>query len=111
MERLFTIVRQTRDRKVAVLFVSHRLDEVFDVCDTATVLRDGRLVVNARTSDLTTADLVRYMVGREVSLFPKVDTPVGEVLLEVKGLSRQGAFEDVSFSVRGGEKRRAWRVW
>ena len=60
-------------------------------------------MVNARTSDLTTADLVRYMVGREVSLFPKVETPVGEVLLEVRGLTRLGAFEDVSFSVRGGE--------
>ena len=103
VERLFTIVRQTRDRDVAVLFVSHRLDEVFDVCDTATVLRDGRHVVTTATRDLTTADLVRYMVGREVSLFPKVETPVGDVLLEVQGLTRLGAFDDVSFSVRGGE--------
>jgi rhamnose transport system ATP-binding protein len=103
VERLFAIVRQTRDRGVAVLFVSHRLDEVFQVCDSATVFRDGRLVTTARTRDLTTADLVRYMVGREVALFPKVDTPAGEVFLEVKGLTRTGVFEDVSFTVRKGE--------
>lgn len=103
VERLFTIVRQLRDRGVAVLFVSHRLDEVFDLCDWATVFRDGRHVVTTATSELTTADLVRHMVGRAVSLFPKVETPVGDVLLEVKGLTRVGAFRDVSFSVRAGE--------
>ena len=103
VERLFTIVRQTRDRGVAVLFVSHRLDEVFELCDRATVLRDGKHVVTAATSDLTPADLVRHMVGRTVSLFPKVESPVGDVLLEVDGLSRGDAFRDVSFSVRAGE--------
>jgi rhamnose transport system ATP-binding protein len=101
--RLFTIVRQTRDRGVAVLFVSHRLDEVFELCDTATVFRDGRHVVTAPTASLTTADLVRHMVGRAVTLFPKVESPVGDVLLEVSGLSRGEAFRDVSFSVRAGE--------
>ena len=103
VERLFTIVRQTRDRGVAVLFVSHRLDEVFELCDRATVLRDGKHVVTAATSDLSPADLVRHMVGRTVSLFPKVESPVGDVLLEVDGLSRGDAFRDVSFSVRAGE--------
>lgn len=103
VERLFTIVRQLRDRGVAVLFVSHRLNEVFDLCDRATVLRDGRHVITTETSELTTADLVRHMVGRAVSLFPKVETPVGDVLLEVRGLTRVGAFRDVGFSVRAGE--------
>jgi rhamnose transport system ATP-binding protein len=103
VERLFTIVRQTRDRGVAVLFVSHRLDEVFELCDRATVLRDGRHVVTAATSELTPAALVRHMVGRTVELFPKVESPVGDVLLEVDGLSRGEAFRDVSFSVRAGE--------
>jgi rhamnose transport system ATP-binding protein len=103
VERLFTIVRQTRDRGVAVLFVSHRLDEVFELCDVATVFRDGRHVVTAPTSSLTTADLVRYMVGRAVTLFPKVESPVGDVLLEVEGLGRGEAFRDVSFTVRAGE--------
>ncbi len=103
VERLFTIVRRLRDRGVSVLFVSHRLDEVFDVCDRATVLRDGRFVISTPTSELTTADLVRHMVGRAVSLFPKVESPVGDVLLEVDGLTRFGDFRDISFSVRAGE--------
>ena len=103
VERLFTIVRRLRDRGVAILFVSHRLDEVFALCDRATVFRDGRHVITTATSELTTADLVRYMVGRTVSLFPKVDNPVGEVLLAVSDLTRAGVFRDVSFSVRAGE--------
>ena len=103
VERLFTIVRRLRDRGVSVLFVSHRLDEVFELCDRATVLRDGRHVVTTATRELTTADLVRYMVGRAVTLFPKVETPIGEVLLEVEGLTRVGVFRDIGFSVRAGE--------
>ncbi len=103
VERLFAIVRRLRDRGVAILFVSHRLDEVFDLCDQATVLRDGRHVVSAPTTDLTTADLIRHMVGRSVTLFPRVESPVGDVLLEIDGLTRSGTFEDVTFKVRAGE--------
>jgi rhamnose transport system ATP-binding protein len=103
VERLFEIVRTLRDRGVAILFVSHRLDEVFELCDQTTVLRDGRLVLSASTGDLTTADLIRNMVGRAVTLFPRVESPVGDVLLEVQGLSRGDAFEDVTFDVRSGE--------
>ena len=103
VERLTTIVRRLRQRGVAILFVSHRLDEVFDLCDRATVFRDGRHVVTTETSQLTTADLVRYMVGRTVSLFPKVDNPIGEVVLEGTSLTRVGVFRDVSFAVRAGE--------
>ena len=101
--RLFTIVRRLRERGVSVLFVSHRLDEVFELCDRATVFRDGRHVVTTATSQLSTADLIRSMVGRVVSLFPKVETPIGEVLLEVTGLARVGVFRDIGFSVRAGE--------
>jgi len=103
VERLFTIVRRLRDRGVAILFVSHRLDEVFALCDRATVFRDGRHVVTVPTVGLTTADLIRHMVGRTVSLFPKVENPIGDVLLEVRGLTRVGVFRDVSFAVRAGE--------
>ena len=103
VERLFTIVRRLRDRGVAILFVSHRLDEVFALCDRATVFRDGKHVITTPTSELTTADLVRHMVGRAVSLFPKVETPIGDVLLEVRGLTRIGVFRDIGFSVRSGE--------
>ncbi len=103
VDRLFTIVRRLRERGVSILFVSHRLDEVFDLCDRATVFRDGRHVITSETATLTTADLVRHMVGRAVSLFPKVETPVGDVLLEVDHLTRAGAFRDISFNVRAGE--------
>ena len=100
---MFAIVRRLRERGVSILFVSHRLDEVFDVTDRATVFRDGRHVITTTTNSLTTADLVRHMVGRTVSLFPKVETPIGDVLLEVKGLTRSGVFRDISFSVHAGE--------
>ena len=103
VDRLFTIVRNLRARGVAILFVSHRLDEVFELCDRATVFRDGKHVITTPTSELTTADLVRHMVGRSVSLFPKVETPIGEVFLEVEGLTREGVFRDVTFDVRHGE--------
>jgi ABC-type sugar transport system ATPase subunit len=88
---------------VAVLFVSHRLEEVFELCDRATVLRDGRHIVTALTAQLTAADLVRHMVGRSVSLFPRTAAKIGEVLLDVRNLTRLGAFRDISFSVRAGE--------
>ena len=103
VERLFTIVRRLRDRGVAILFVSHRLEEVFELSERATVFRDGRHVITMATAELTTADLVRHMVGRTVSLFPKIETPLGEILLAVRGLSRTGVFRDISFSVRAGE--------
>ena len=103
VDRLFDIVRQTRDRGVAVLFVSHRLEEVFELCGRATVLRDGRHVITSPTSELTTADLVRHMVGRSVSLFPRSTAQIGDVLLDVRGLTRVGSFRDVSFHVRTGE--------
>src|SRR5438067_916010 len=103
VERLFSIVRPLRDRGLAVLFVSHRLEEVFALCERATVLRDGRHVVTASTRELAPGDLIRHMVGRDVSLFPKAETTAGDVLLEVRNLTRSGAFRDISFEVRAGE--------
>ena len=103
VRRLFSIVRRTRDAGVAVMFVSHRLEEVFEISERTTVFRDGRHVVTAPTSELTTASLIRHMVGRTVTLFPKVETHAGEILLDVRGLTRIGMFRDVSFMVRAGE--------
>jgi rhamnose transport system ATP-binding protein len=101
--RLFSIVRRLRDRGVAVLFVGHRLHEIFEICERATVLRDGRHVITAPLSELTTADLIRHMVGRSVTLFPKADATIGNTLLEARNLGRTGEFEDISFRVRAGE--------
>ncbi|MGK5172055.1 sugar ABC transporter ATP-binding protein [Geodermatophilus sp. CPCC 205761] len=104
VERLFTVARSLRDSGAAVLFISHRFDEVFDLCDRITVMRDGQWVSTDATADLTVDQVVRRMVGREVSsLFPKLDVEAGEVVLSVRGLSRRGVFSDVSFDVRAGE--------
>jgi rhamnose transport system ATP-binding protein len=102
--RLLSIARQLRDEGRAVLFISHRFDEVFDLCDTVTVMRDGRTVSTDPIEDVTVDDLVRRMVGRPVSdLYPKIPGSVGEVMLEVHGLGQQGVFHDISFEVRAGE--------
>jgi rhamnose transport system ATP-binding protein len=102
-ERLFAIVERLRSRGTSVLFVSHRLEEVFALCERATILRDGRHVLTAETSELTTAELIRHMVGRAVTLFPKAESKIGEILLEVDRIGREDAFHDVSFVVRSGE--------
>src|SRR3954453_17414402 len=104
VERLFGVVRTLKARGAAVLFISHRLDEIFEICDTVTVLRDGEVTHDGATKDLTTDELVRRMVGRELSqLFPKLDTEIGAPLLKVERLTREGVFVDVSFEVRRGE--------
>ncbi|WP_017568760.1 sugar ABC transporter ATP-binding protein [Nocardiopsis halotolerans] len=103
-ERLFTVARTLRDSGAALLFISHRFDEVFALCDRVTVVRDGAFVSCDPTSDLDVDTVVRRMVGREVtSLYPKEDAERGEVLLEVDGLTRHGVFADVSMKVRAGE--------
>src|SRR4029077_5326729 len=96
--------RTLRERGAAVLFISHRLEEVFALCDTVTVMRDGEVVHDARTSELTPGEVVRRMVGRELSaLFPKEETEIGGPVLTVHRLTREGVFTDVSFEVKAGE--------
>ena len=104
VEKLFTITRQLRQNGVAILFVSHRLEEVFELADRITIMRDGAHVITAPTSQFSSEDVIRYMVGRELtSLFPKSDAEIGEVLLDVRHLTRKGVFEDISFQLRRGE--------
>ncbi|KIH97102.1 D-ribose transporter ATP-binding protein [Streptomonospora alba] len=104
VERLFAVARSLRDGGAAVLFISHRFDEVFQLCDRVTVMRDGGYVSTDPVAELTVDDLVHRMVGREVSaLFPKQEVAPGETVLEVEGLGRAGVFADVGFSVRAGE--------
>jgi rhamnose transport system ATP-binding protein len=103
-QRLLDVAGRLRDRGAAVVFVSHRLDEVFALCDRITVMRDGATVSEALVPQTTPGEAVRLMVGRELTeLFPKVPADVGPVVLDVKGLHRTGAFRDVSFTVRAGE--------
>jgi rhamnose transport system ATP-binding protein len=101
--RLFAVARSLRDAGAAVLFISHRFDEIFDLCDRVTVMRDGRWISTDPTDVLTVDQLVRRMVGREVSsMYPKGDATVGEARLEVRGLTRRGSFADITFTVHGG---------
>ncbi|HET9169212.1 MAG TPA: sugar ABC transporter ATP-binding protein [Actinospica sp.] len=102
--RLFAVVRTLREQGAAVLFISHRLEEVFALCQRVTTLRDGARVAGEPVEGLTESDLVERMVGRALDeLYPKQDTTVGEVALRVSRLTREGVFTDVSFDVRGGE--------
>jgi rhamnose transport system ATP-binding protein len=104
VERLFGVVETLRARDAAVLFISHRLEEVFALCSTVTVLRDGEVTFDGGSHELTTDELVRKMVGRELNqLFPKVDAEIGAPALRVERLTREGVFTDVSFDVRRGE--------
>ncbi|MCR2800143.1 sugar ABC transporter ATP-binding protein [Microbacterium sp. zg-Y818] len=104
VERLFAVARSLRDEGRALLFISHRFDEVFALCDTVTVMRDGSYVDTTAIADTTVDELVRQMVGRDVTdLFPKFPTEVGEVVLDVRGVTRAGVFRDVSFHLRAGE--------
>ncbi len=104
VERLFAVARSLRDEGRALLFISHRFDEVFALCDTVTVMRDGAYVHTTPLADTTVDDLVRQMVGRDVTeLFPKLPSTPGEVVLEVEGLTRKGVFRDISFTLRAGE--------
>jgi rhamnose transport system ATP-binding protein len=104
VERLFAVVRALRDSGAAVLFISHRFDEVFALCQRVTVLRDGRWVSTDPAADLTVDQLIRRMVGREVSsLYPKSAAALGAPRLVVEGLGRRGFFSDVSFTVHSGE--------
>lgn len=104
VERLFRQVRLLRDSGVSILFISHRLDEVFRISDRITVFRDGRHISTRPASDVSEDLLVREMVGREASdFFSRGEHPVGETVLRVDSLTRAGVFADVSFEVRRGE--------
>jgi len=104
VRRLFTVARGLRDAGCAVVFISHRLDEVADLCDAVTVMRDGEHVSTDAVADVTADELVRRMVGREVAeLYPKVPSTPGEVALRVEGLESAGTFHGVTFEVRAGE--------
>jgi len=102
--KLFEIVRLLKERGVAVIYISHRLVEVFQLADKVTVLRDGKFVDSKPVSETDEDDLIRMMVGRTITdLFPKLPSEVGDPILEVKGLTRHPQTKDVSFSVRSGE--------
>ncbi|HTU73369.1 MAG TPA: sugar ABC transporter ATP-binding protein [Trebonia sp.] len=105
VDRLFEVVRTLRSQGAAVLFISHRLEEVFAICQRATVMRDGKHVLTSDLPGLTAGDLVRAMVGRELAERAQAagGTSAGEPVLGVDRLTREGVFTDISLTVRSGE--------
>jgi rhamnose transport system ATP-binding protein len=102
--RLFAVARSLRDEGRALVFISHRFDEVFALCDHVTVMRDGSYISTDRVAETTESQIVAKMVGREVGeLFPKTPAEIGDVVLDVQGLETAGEFHGVSFQVRAGE--------
>jgi rhamnose transport system ATP-binding protein len=104
VQRLFRIVHTLRQQGVAILFISHRMEEVFEIADRITILRDGRWISTTPRAELTPATAISRMVGREVrELFRRERRQPGPLRLSVRGLHREGAFQDVSFDLRAGE--------
>src|SRR3954454_15263675 len=103
-KRLMAVVKRLRDRGVGIVYVSHRLPEIFALADRVTVLRDGTYVGTKPIGEVTEGDLVSMMVGRAIDhLVPKVETTPGAVILEVKNLSYRNIVNDISLTVRAGE--------
>jgi inositol transport system ATP-binding protein len=101
---LFRLIRELKGDGRGVLYITHRLGEVFEVADEISVLRDGRHIGTRAVSETTSDELIRWMVGRELTqLFPRGDFAPGQVLLSVRGLGLEGRFRDVSFDLRAGE--------
>jgi rhamnose transport system ATP-binding protein len=101
---LFRIVRLLRERGVGIVYISHRLEEVFMLADRVTVLRDGAYVATREVADVSEDDLVNMMVGRTIeNLFPKLEAKLGRPMLELRGLTREPAFRDVDLVLRAGE--------
>jgi ABC-type sugar transport system ATPase subunit len=104
VEHLFNVIRTLRDRGIGILYVTHKLEEVMEICERVTVLRDGRLISSRMVSETTNDELVTDMVGRAIkTLFPKSHTGKGEVMLDVRNLSTEKKLKEVSFQVRAGE--------
>ena len=104
IDELFRIVAQLKAEGRSIIFISHKFDEIFRLSDRWVCLRDGEKVGEGLTRDVTEPDLVRLMVGRPIDqVFPKRDIPIGETILDVKGLTNATEFADISFSLRKGE--------
>jgi ribose transport system ATP-binding protein len=103
-EELLRIIRFLKEKGVAVIYISHRLDEVKAVCERITVLRDGKTIETVDAGDLSIDDMVKKMVGRDITRkYPKVKMSPGREMLRVEGLTRKGAFKNISFAVHAGE--------
>jgi ABC-type sugar transport system ATPase subunit len=104
VKRLMSVVKRLRDRGVGIIYVSHKLPEIFEIADRVTVLRDGALIGTRPIAEVTEQTLVAMMVGREIDhLFPKPEPVIGETILKVSNLSFGDRVRDISFELRRGE--------
>lgn len=104
VEHLFRIIRDLRSQGIGIVYITHKMNELFEIADEFSVFRDGKYIGTHASTDVTRDDIIRMMVGREITqMFPKEEVPIGEVVLSVKDLSLSGIFRDVSFEVRSGE--------
>ncbi|MFN8140321.1 MAG: sugar ABC transporter ATP-binding protein [Fimbriimonadales bacterium] len=102
-ERLFSQIRKLKADGITCIYVSHRLDEIFDICDVVTVLRDGKQIDTRPIGELTKDTLVQKMIGREVNAFTRHELTPGSPLLQVSNLTSPNKFSDIAFSVHKGE--------
>lgn len=104
IEILFQQIRSLKKKGVAVIYITHKMNEIMEIADEVTIIRDGAWISSGPISDYTSDKIISLMVGRKITnIFPKEEAPIGKTVLEVKGLSSRGVFRDISFSVREGE--------
>ena len=104
VRQLFALIRRLKERGITILYVSHKIEEIFQICDSVTVFRDGRHIATVQKSATTPGQVISMMVGRSLSmLFPERISRRGELLLSVLGAGREGEFQDVSFDLHEGE--------
>lgn len=104
MDHLFTLIGQLKAKNIGIVYISHRMEEVFQICDSVTVMRDGKTVGTHKIGSISREDIVQQMVGRDLDeTFPKVAVPPGRPILEVRHLSRRNVLHDISFTVHAGE--------
>lgn len=104
VDALFSIIRRLKSQGVGIVYISHRLEEIFGLCDRVTVIRDGKKISTMNVKDTNKDELVKQMVGRSVeNYYPKVENKIGGELIQVKGLCVEGLLHDVNFNIRKGE--------
>jgi ribose transport system ATP-binding protein len=104
LKALFELMRQLRGEGVAIIYISHRMEEIFEVCDRVTIMRDGKWIATRDLKDLTREEIIRLMVGRELTqMIPKEAAEIGDPALIVKNVSRKGVLHDISFTAHKGE--------
>lgn len=103
-ESLFRVMRALQKKGVSIVYISHRMEEIFVLCDRITILRDGSYIGTEHVNDIDMDGIVKMMIGREIGeRYPKRDVKIGEEVLRVEGLTKEKVFHDVSFDVRAGE--------